>query len=354
MIKDFTKIAADSELALVMKKVQRCSTAAHAILNPVSPLSSLTLASIFAKDLDVKKVGRQVILGNYANEEDITWQGTVIEIGLGFTNADIFMDVRDIIYDVTNWEWSWKHFGQTTLDAIGLVPVVGVLKYSDEAFAVIKRGLKSLGNTDEAAALVKRGLKSLGNTDEAASLLRNLDELSDAASSTISHLDETADSIKSGIKNGEGVMESTLKKTDFIVSENGIVEAVGDGQHVFQKHIGKTDQDLVERLVREKMLRGKEISASSSFANDIIANEAANNALIDSNNISKINKWLNSSDTNNLAIKYYGNTVVGRRAARVAGEINIFSVTNRTDATVVLKKNNKGGYFILTAHPGTK
>ena len=102
------------------------------------------------------------------------------------------------------------------------------------------------------------------------------------------------------------------------------------------------------------MLRGKEISASSSFANDIIANEAANNALIDSNNISKINKWLNSSDTNNLAIKYYGNTVVGRRAARVAGEINIFSVTNRTDATVVLKKNNKGGYFILTAHPGTK
>jgi len=45
--------------------------------------------------------------------------------------VDLPGDIRDISADFKNWEWSWGHVGQTTLDAVGILPVVGVLKYGD-------------------------------------------------------------------------------------------------------------------------------------------------------------------------------------------------------------------------------
>ena len=52
-------------------------------------------------------------------------------------------DIRDIIFDVTNWKWSWGHAGQTGLDLIGVVPVIGVLKYTDEAADLAKVAKKA-------------------------------------------------------------------------------------------------------------------------------------------------------------------------------------------------------------------
>ena len=50
------------------------------------------------------------------------------------------MDIRNLTTDFCNWEWSWGHLAQTTLDLVGLLPVVGVLKYGDEAFTLAKHG----------------------------------------------------------------------------------------------------------------------------------------------------------------------------------------------------------------------
>ena len=77
----------------------------------------------------------QLIEGNYT--EDVTLLGTAGQVGSGFIGIDLPGDIRDIIFDVTNWKWSWGHAGQTGLDLIGVVPVIGMLKYTDEAAALV-------------------------------------------------------------------------------------------------------------------------------------------------------------------------------------------------------------------------
>lgn len=96
--------------------------------------------------------GRQLFLGNYTN--DVTVAGTVAQIATGFFDLDLPGDIRDITYDLTNWEWSWKHAGQTALDTAGLLPVVGTLKYGDEVGTLIK-------NTDKADEIIEGASKTV-------------------------------------------------------------------------------------------------------------------------------------------------------------------------------------------------
>ena len=88
----------------------------------------------------------QVVKGKYADESNII--GTVGEVGVVFTGLDVVQDLRDLSYDVTNWEWSWGHVGETALDAVGLVPLVGVLSKGDTVTVLIK-------HTDEVYELRK-------------------------------------------------------------------------------------------------------------------------------------------------------------------------------------------------------
>ena len=82
--------------------------------------------------------GKQIVLGNYTN--DVTALGTAGQIGTGLLGIDLPLDIRDLFYDVNKWEWSWSHAGKTTLDTAGLLPVIGGLKYTDEAAALLKGG----------------------------------------------------------------------------------------------------------------------------------------------------------------------------------------------------------------------
>ena len=79
----------------------------------------------------------QVVKGNYT--DDVALLGTAGEVALGIAGFDLPMDIRDITYDLTNWEWSWSHAGQTALDVIAVIPIVGSLKYADEVDTLIKR-----------------------------------------------------------------------------------------------------------------------------------------------------------------------------------------------------------------------
>ena len=72
----------------------------------------------------------QVLLGNFTDK--VTGLGTAGEVAAGVFGIDLLMDVRDIGYDLTHWENSWSHAGQTGIDIIGIIPLVGVLKYGDE------------------------------------------------------------------------------------------------------------------------------------------------------------------------------------------------------------------------------
>ena len=108
----------------------------------------------------------QVALGRYYQGE-ITLTGTLGEIALSLTGADVVFDLRDLSADLRDWEWSWKHAGETFLDAVGLIPVIGTIKHVDEIGEVITLMAK---NGDE---LVEVGQVVAKNADEAGAIIRS-------------------------------------------------------------------------------------------------------------------------------------------------------------------------------------
>ncbi len=87
---------------------------------------------------------KQIFLGNYA--EDTTLLGTLGQLALGISGLDLPADIRDLLYDITNWKLTPAHALQTLLDAVSLLPLVGSIKYTDEAADVLK-GVVKQSNT---------------------------------------------------------------------------------------------------------------------------------------------------------------------------------------------------------------
>ena len=105
----------------------------YVLNNPVKYVDPEGLAAKTALDYTAKSVD-QLVRGNYTNE--VTLLGTGAQIASGFVGLDLPGDIRDITHDIQNWEWSWGHAGKTALDAVGILPVVGSIKYADEIKAL--------------------------------------------------------------------------------------------------------------------------------------------------------------------------------------------------------------------------
>ncbi|MFN5308692.1 MAG: RNase A-like domain-containing protein [Candidatus Kapaibacterium sp.] len=111
------------------------------------------------------------------------------------------------------------------------------------------------------------------------------------------------------------------------------------GGHTRRKHVGKTDEELVQRLSDEPWIPG-----SSSYPNITTAEAVTSAAIL--GQMSKIDEWLKSNNDKNLTLEYYGSVVTGRGIKR-GEEI----VSDRKDALVILKKHPTGGYIVLTSYP---
>ena len=96
-----------------------------------------------------------MILGNYTDDTNLL--GTLGQMLVGLIGLDLPADIRDLVYDVTNFEMSPKHLLQTLLDFVSLLPVVGGIKYIDEAGNVLKPAAK---HADEAAEAVNTATKT--------------------------------------------------------------------------------------------------------------------------------------------------------------------------------------------------
>ncbi|WP_245683840.1 hypothetical protein [Vulcanibacillus modesticaldus] len=84
---------------------------------------------------------------------------------------DAVADIRDITYDIQNWEWTWSHAGKTLIDVVGLIPVIGAIKYADEVVEVVKQGEKIKGVLKELLGKVKGIVNKI--VEEAAEILKN-------------------------------------------------------------------------------------------------------------------------------------------------------------------------------------
>ena len=131
-----------------------------------------------------------VVLGNFADE--VTVLGVGVQIVLGIFDLDLPCDIRDIIADIKNLAETdrvrWDLIGMLALDLIGLIPVIGALKYSDEIGTLFK-------NADKVSVVAR-------STDGAGVLAKHADEAGAwlHGGKVFRYSDETAEAVASGEK----------------------------------------------------------------------------------------------------------------------------------------------------------
>ena len=131
-----------------------------------------------------------IVLGNFTDE--VTVLGVGVQIVLGIFDLDLSCDIRDIIADIKNLAETdrvrWDLIGMLALDLIGLIPVIGALKYSDEIGTLFK-------NADKVSVVAR-------STDGAGVLAKHADEAGAwlHGGKVFRYSDETAEAVKSGEK----------------------------------------------------------------------------------------------------------------------------------------------------------
>ena len=131
-----------------------------------------------------------IVLGNFTDE--VTLLGVAGQITLGILDLDLPCDIRDIIADVRNLakadDIKWDMIAMLALDLIGVIPVIGALKYSDEIGTLFKNADKVsvvARSTDGTGVLAK-------HADEAGAWLHGV--------KVFKYSDETAEAVASGEK----------------------------------------------------------------------------------------------------------------------------------------------------------
>ena len=124
-----------------------------------------------------------MLLGNFSEKVTVTGVASQIIVGeIPFVGTAA--DLRDIAADIKNWEWTWQHAGTTALDIIGLVPIVGSLKYVDEA-TIIAKGVKLSEKAGETLTTTVKHLDDIGDSG------KHSNELANAVGDAITkHIDE--------------------------------------------------------------------------------------------------------------------------------------------------------------------
>ena len=212
----------------------------------------------------LKRSAECVVCGNFTDE--VTLLGVGAQVALGIFDLDLPCDIRDIIADVKNIaeadEFEWELFGVLAIDVIGLLPVIGALKYADEAGALVKNADK-LKYADETGEILSGGIKaadeSIKSLDDALDNARQLEkELagSKAAGDAV---------IESGLNSVDDIFTAGKKAFDNFDINNAYVKPKhlsttgGNGQ----KFIGASKAEA-ESILKDALSNGKIVSISDN------------------------------------------------------------------------------------------
>ena len=112
------------------------------------------------------------------------------------------------------------------------------------------------------------------------------------------------------------------------------------GGHTLDKHVGRSDQELRERLDRER-----NISAASTWTSREVAEETVAQALRAEQN--KIARWEGRGHPRpNLALHFDARRVIGRSMRHEDD-----GSSPATQAVIVLKADGPNGFYVLTSYP---
>ncbi|WP_254610255.1 ribonuclease YeeF family protein [Bacillus tequilensis] len=94
----------------------------------------------------------------------------------------------------------------------------------------------------------------------------------------------------------------------------GLAAHEAKGGHLLEKHVGKTDKELIERLRTDP---NPHIQHSSTFKDRATAERITNSVLNDPKNIKKIENWIDDPKKPKLMLIYKGDgEIIGRSASR--------------------------------------
>ncbi|MCY9088406.1 RNase A-like domain-containing protein, partial [Bacillus inaquosorum] len=148
---------------------------------------------------------------------------------------------------------------------------------------------------------------------------------------------------KSETSNNMGIGNVKQGDSTPLAPGGGLAAHEAKGGHLIERHVGKTDEELIERLRTDP---NPHITASSTFKDRATAERIANSVLNDPKNIKKIENWIDDPKKPKLMLRYKGDgEIIGRSVSR-----NSELVENVTNAKIILKKDNNGN-FILTGYP---
>lgn len=112
------------------------------------------------------------------------------------------------------------------------------------------------------------------------------------------------------------------------------------GGHILRKHVGQTEEQLRERLERERNITG-----ASTYADLPTAERAVGAAIAQSQ--SQIQNWLSQPGRRtNLVLDYDSDVPLGRTMNRGEHQSRVCE-----HAVVVLKYNGPNHYYVLTSYP---
>ena len=171
----------------------------------------------------IEKSIDQILLGNWTDES--TLLGTLGQIGLGLLDLDLPMDIRDLAYDLTHWEWSPGHLQQTLMDLVGLLPVIGSLKYADEAGTLAK----NISRTDEVLDFAGDAGRYLDDIlDTAGDAGRYGNELAAAAEDAGKYADDTLETAEDLGRQTDEIANATQDAGKEIDEAADAAEGAGD------------------------------------------------------------------------------------------------------------------------------
>ena len=112
------------------------------------------------------------------------------------------------------------------------------------------------------------------------------------------------------------------------------------GGHILRKHVGQTEEQLRERLERERNITG-----ASTYTDRSTAEHAVGAAIAQSQG--EIQNWLSQPGRHpNLVLDYDGDGPIGRSMNRGEYQSRVCA-----HAIVVLKYNGPNHYYVLTSYP---
>lgn len=112
--------------------------------------------------------------------------------------------------------------------------------------------------------------------------------------------------------------------------------------HLISRHVGKTENELRKRMNTENL------QVCSTFLDRSTAENVVKRLLNNQSNQDEINRWLKSSSNRKLVMRYKGepNVIIGRGISKGSD-----SIEDMVNAIIVLQKDGKGSYFVLTGYP---